>query len=228
MHIAHDDLPLILLPGLNGNPRVLAAQREAFPNSKILGWIAPDTRETIAAYTKRLAANLDAQQPCIVAGVSFGGIVALEFARHVNARACVLIASTRDASGLPASMRAIRPVASLIPMSLVSRSIHHGWRVAETAMPTFRSRVHHLTNSEREFRQWAFEALLRWKPPADLPCDVFQIHGERDSTFAVRRSAATRVVPGAGHLLSMTHSADVNAFIREVIASTSAAANRLN
>ena len=95
------DLPMILLPGLNGDPRVFAPQAAAFPDVRPVRWTLPPRGDRLAVYAARLAGSLGRVGPCVVVGVSFGGIVATELARHVDATACVVIASARDPAGPP-------------------------------------------------------------------------------------------------------------------------------
>src|SRR5687767_15115116 len=108
-----DSLPIILLPGLNGDSRVLAPQARAFPTLRVARWLPPLESESLADYGRRLARALDPGRPCMIGGVSFGGIVALEAARHFQARGCVLIASSRNARGLPSVLRLLQPFANV-------------------------------------------------------------------------------------------------------------------
>jgi len=60
-------------------------------------------------------------------------------------------------------------------------------------------------------------AILSWRPtPVAAP--VRHIHGADDHVIPVGRVKPDRVVPGAGHFLAVTHAAEVNEFIRDVVA----------
>lgn len=209
-----NDLPVILLPGLNGDPGVFAPQAEAFPTLTIVRWVPPMPTESLAAYARRLAHSIDPQCPCLIGGVSFGGIVALEAARSLQARACFVIASSRDVGGLPAPIRLMRPVAKAASPGLLRSAVRSGWGSAAVAAPRFRCRAKRLSADEIVFRQWALRALLTWEPSASHVCPVLQIHGDHDTTFPASRTKAERLVPNAGHLLTITHARQVNEFIR--------------
>src|SRR3954470_18150998 len=101
--------PLILLSGMGADDRVFAPQREAFPQLMVPGWIAPEsTDESLPSYAKRLAKRIDPGEPCFIGGASFGGFVALEMARHLQAKACFLIGSVRSPAELPWRIRMLR------------------------------------------------------------------------------------------------------------------------
>jgi pimeloyl-ACP methyl ester carboxylesterase len=65
------------------------------------------------------------------------------------------------------------------------------------------------------FLKWACGAVLSWQPtPSTVP--VFHIHGDRDRLIPIDRVRPTDVVAGGGHLVSLTHPAEVTAFLRRV------------
>jgi len=63
------------------------------------------------------------------------------------------------------------------------------------------------------FIRWAANAIFSWPGVVDLPIPVRHIHGDRDHLIPLRRVAPDCVIPGAGHLLNLTHAAAVNDFI---------------
>ena len=93
-------MPLILLSGLAADARIFTPQKIVFTQLQCPGWLEPERAETIHGYAGRLAEALD-EGPCIVGGASFGGIVALHLAEHVDAQAVILIGSIQSPSQLP-------------------------------------------------------------------------------------------------------------------------------
>ena len=211
------DVPIILLPGLNGDARVFGPQAAAFPSLTIARWLKPGESESLAAYAERLAHVLDPGRPCVIGGVSFGGVVALEMSRHLQARACLLIASTRDVDGLPAAVRLLRPIAAVVPPIALTLGIRCGAASTASAAPGFHRGLARLTPAEFAFRRWALQALLTWRVGRAPGCPVVQIHGQHDATFAASRTKADLILPHAGHLLTLTHADQVNNFIRSAI-----------
>lgn len=217
MSADRQDLPMILLPGLNGDPRVLGPQARAFSSLRIATRPRPEDGESLAAYARRFAHSLHRTEPCLIGGVSFGGIVALEASRHLPSQACLLIASTRDPAGLPTFVRRLRPLAALLPRVLSKWAIQCGFHFAAASVKHIKQRVARWSPEERSFRQWALRALLTWRAPRQPACPVFQIHGERDATFDASRSKADIIVPDAGHMLTLTHAEAVNEFLQSAL-----------
>jgi len=73
-----------------------------------------------------------------------------------------------------------------------------------------------LGQASPSFLQWGIRAILSWKP-STVSVPVHHIHGARDRLIPLRRVGPDRIVAGGGHLLTLTHPNEVNAFIRETI-----------
>lgn len=210
-----ENLPLILLPGMAADERLFTPQKAAFPHLRVPAWIEPLARESLTCYATRLGRQIDPGQPCVVGGASFGGIVALEAAAHLQARACVLIASVRSPSEFPWRYRLLRPAAVLGPAELGRLAGLVASVSALSLLPGTAQRLRRLSEPERAFQRWATWAVLRWQPSREVQrVRVYQIHGDADATFPIRYTRPSVVVAGGGHLLSVTHSQAVNEFLR--------------
>jgi pimeloyl-ACP methyl ester carboxylesterase len=211
-----EDVPIILLSGMAADERLFDAQRATFPTLRVAPWVRPLPGETLRAYATRLAPRIDPGRPCIVGGASFGGVVALELARHLPARACLLIGSVRSPPGLPWRWRLLGPVASLGPEAIrqvASLAARLGRRVLP---PVTVRRLQRLARPEAEFVRWAICAVIRWRPiPAGVP--VYHIHGTADRILPVARARPDVVVRGGAHALSLFNPTAVNAFIVDVL-----------
>jgi pimeloyl-ACP methyl ester carboxylesterase len=211
--------PLILLAGMGADERLFAPQAQAFPQLVVPKWIEPYGDESIAAYAKRLAKGLKVTGPCFVGGASFGGFVAIEMARHFDARACFLIGSLRGPQELPLRVRALRRLGGatrVVPFEWVCRAAGRSVELfGFCSGPRTRQLLRQLSDADAKFLRWATRAVLTWQPappPPNVP--VYHIHGDRDHVLPVSRTRADRIVRGAGHVLSLTHAADVNDFLR--------------
>lgn len=216
----NESIPIILLPGMAVDFRIFEAQLAAFPNLKVQPWIEPLPRESLPAYAARLALVVDPGCPCIVGGASFGGIVALEMARHLPALACILIGSVRSPSELPKNIRWLRPIAWIGPSGLrVLASA--GSRIGRSFKAGRLSRrLKRLSRPESVFERWAMCALCRWKPSqGNHQVPVYQIHGSADRVLPVSLTRPDVIVTGGEHALSMFSPSAVSEFMTHVMAS---------
>jgi pimeloyl-ACP methyl ester carboxylesterase len=212
------DVPIIVLSGMAADERLFAAQLAAFPNLRVQPWIPPLPHESLRGYAKRLAAVVDPGRPCLVGGASFGGVVALEMAQHLDALACILIGSVRSPSGLPRRWRLLRPVAMFGPDALcvLAATTHRLFRRFLNA-GTLR-RLEKLARPDAAFVRWAMCAVVNWRPsPGVRRVRVFHIHGSEDRVLPVALAKPDVVVPGGSHALPLFHATAVNEFIADVV-----------
>ncbi|EMI45229.1 alpha/beta fold hydrolase [Rhodopirellula sp. SWK7] len=214
-------LPLILLPGLAADANIFVPQKIAFPQLIVPPWPTPVSNETLDAYARRIAEDLRVHGPCVVGGASFGGMLALHVAQHLDARAVLLIGSIASPDELPLYGRMARPLKTLVGL-LPIRMLQ--WLAAPLATTFFRriapfswGLVQQFRGSDPAVFKWSLARILDWRHKPEFDCPVFHIHGDRDWTLPIRYTQPDTVVIGGGHVISLTHPSEVNAFIRDVI-----------
>ena len=213
-----EELPLILLSGMDADDRLFGLQFEEFPNLRVPPWIDPVPAESLRNYAARMARAVDPGCPCILGGASFGGAVALEMSTHLKAVACVLIGSIRSSDELPWQWRALRPLARLGPdwLGIAAQLVAFAGRPF-LKHGTIR-RLRRLVQPQAVFARWSRYAIVQWRPsPATRRVRVFHIHGECDQALPLKFTRPNVVVPGGGHALTLFSPAAVNRFLRAVM-----------
>lgn len=215
-----DTPPIFLLPGLGLDERLYAMQRVEFPNLRVPAWLAPQFRENLADYARRMAAAIDPGRPCFVGGMSFGGMVALEMSRHLDCRGCFLISSIRSSAELPFWAKFLGPWAWVLPprsdlIAAASATVVQ-WTLGRFFPPSWKQFCTHLRKTRAPMMPWACRAAVGWKP-GPVRCPVFQIHGDRDSVLPHRHTHPDLVISRGGHLLPLTHPFAVNDLLRRGI-----------
>lgn len=211
---------IILLSGMGADASIFKTQKIAFPNLVVPEWLEPQGHEDLASYARRLAKKIDPGVPCVIGGASFGGLVAMEMMQHLDVRACFLIGSVRGCHQLPKRIRMMRhffPCINFAPIAMFQKS-------ASVATPAMMSTGNkHLAGITQQFSRanpaiirWSAKQLLNWNARFDSP-NIFHIHGSCDRVFPIRHVTPDEIVPGGGHVISMTHGKQVNEFLRKHI-----------
>ena len=224
------DVRLILVPGLGVDDRVFAPQRAAFPAMEVASWIEPEKSESLAHYAERLAASLPASNsPTVVGGLSMGGMLALEMARHLNARAVVQIASCDHPDAVMPLLTMSEPIGQRASTGMLSL----GKRVAALfvgrgGVPKEHRRLvqEMLRDMSIDFIRWAGFAVTHWAGLANPGVPVHHIHGTKDWVIPISRlrTPPTRIVQGGAHVLNMSHEREVNEFLAMVLSEAGAPA----
>ena len=197
--------PLFVLPGIGADGRLFDGQR-AVRDVRVIEWIAPGY-ETLPDYAKRLAGELAINEPFDLGGASFGGMIALELARHIAPERVFLFGSCRTPRAIAPSLRALRFLPVIRPPRIAAR-----WFGAK-------SREHidlfadMLANTPLDFIRWGLSAIFSWPGVEQLPMPIVHIHGARDRIIPIARVRPDHAIAGAGHLLTITHADAVNAFL---------------
>ena len=210
-------LPLFVLSGLGGDERLFDAQR-AVRDIRPIHWIPPaDAREPLSRYAERLAREVPSGEPFDLGGSSFGGMVALELARRLTPRNVFLFGSCRSPDAVAPLLRALRPLAAILPNRLLypPRAVlplaARWFGATKPAHVELFARM--LAATPPAFLRWASRAVFSWPGVRELAMPVLHVHGDRDRVIPVHRVVADRVIAGAGHLLNITHADDVNEFL---------------
>lgn len=219
------ELPLILLSGLAAGPSVFLPQSVALNQLYVPDWPEPQPGDTLDTYAARIAEGLSKagfDGPCIIGGASFGGMLAQFVAKRVDARAIVLIGSVRGPEELPMHVKAARilaPLVCLLPVRVAQ------WICRPLISQPVRKAAPFLSGLARQFVQcdasvfqWSLAALLRWRVRPEPSCRVYHIHGGRDRVLPCRLTTPSETIDHGGHLITLTHPIEVNAFLRNVIA----------
>lgn len=215
--------PLIyLLPALGTDERLFALQTIEFPQIRVIRWPSPRFGESLSDYAGRIAATIPAGEPCYVGGVSLGAMVAQEIAQRVPALGCFVISSLRSPAELPRIARTLAPWAWLLPPRADLLVAALGYTVRYTVSPvlprTWRQFFVHLSKLRSPALPWACRAVPKWKPPPKRwSCPIHQLHGDRDPIFPHTLTTPDHLVRGGGHLLTLTHPFEVNAYLRRVL-----------
>lgn len=214
---AFETTPLILFSGLAADASIFAPQKLAFPQLIVPRWSDPLFHDTLDSYCERLADELRPYGRAIIGGASFGGIIALHLARFVDPLAVLLIGSIRSPTELPRLARFARPLRPLIrfiPVRLLQLCcLPLGSKLARRIFP-------HLSGLARQFRgsnptvfEWSLSRILDWRVTPLVTSPVFHLHGDRDFVLPSRYTNPDTIVAGGGHVISLTHPSEVNAFI---------------
>lgn len=203
----------IFIPGLGADARVFEEYVKAFPDSVVLEWLSPRPAEDLETYARRLARSVTPSPPCIVVGLSFGGMLAPYIAEELGAEYCVLLASAKSGRDFPRRYRAGRFLFRWFPW-LIFMMIGLGkcgvrilnwlpgakWRsVREQFLESPTRQMFHFL---RMILDWAFESSQE-VPERKTP--LLQIHGDKDRLIPIKNVRPDVVIPGGGHLFLLTH-----------------------
>ncbi len=206
---------------MGADARLFEPQRRCGFDFEVPTLPVPRAGQALAEYAAQVRDEIDLAGPCVVGGVSFGGMLACELARVCSARCVILIASCQNRDGLPSHYRLVEWVSRVVPAPLIQRRAVLSGRLL-SALECIDQRQQELVMQMSrdvavpQLRRIA-RMMLEWHPPARWPCPVHHIHGDIDRIIPLRRVKPDEVVVGGGHLINLTHAEQVNHFIEQCL-----------
>lgn len=205
--VTSSTLPIYLLPGMTADYPVYSRLMPLLRNASIVNFIDPKPYESLTAYAERLAARFPSQ--CYIAGVSFGGILALEISRIVHPAGCILISSISSPNELPPWLRVWRVLGGRNCSRILNVLADSAVWVPESIRTGSTIRATKLSGAAGAWHRWATAAVLDWNPEAKpIASPLLHIHGDADKTFPIRYTTPDVVVPNGRHDLPISHPID--------------------
>ncbi|MEL6328949.1 MAG: alpha/beta fold hydrolase [Planctomycetota bacterium] len=227
---------LILLPGLGADRRLFTPQLDRFETASVPDWIERHPGDTLGSFAQRLAGTLDLERPHVLAGFSFGGMVALEIASRVpEARrplSVVLLSGLRSRRAVTRTFKLQQAIGGLVPRPVVraalrgpvTRAFAKREGLSEEQTATLRAMA---AETDLDFLFWAARACARWDHDGVCPAPVRHLHGESDRIIPCvphpeLPGGEPELIEGAGHLITWTAADRVNGALARALAESAA------
>jgi len=216
----HEKTTIYFVPGM-------AAGKEIFKNIRlpenryrleILDWLIPEKEEKIQDYARRMAHRVK-ESNFVLAGVSFGGVVAQEMEAYLNPKKLVIISSVKCRAELPKRMIVASKTGAykLIPTGLVL-SADDLTRFA--IGPRSKKRLHlyqtFLNVRDQQYLDWAIKNMVCWGRKEADP-SVIHIHGDSDIVFPIKYIKDCEVIEGGTHIMLLDKGKMISQKLAEVI-----------
>ncbi len=210
---------LYLISGLATDARVFKYIKvpEGF-NLFYLDLINPKKDEHLPSYAIRLAEKINSEEPFILIGFSFGGMLAIEIAKKLRAAAIVLISSISSSGQLPMYYRvgAAFALHKFIPISWVKTCTRIKRSYEYRNSSDKNTLVQLAEETDPSLLRWSFEAILNWENEK-TPWNTWHIHGSRDEILPVKFTRPTHIIRNAKHLLIMERPQEINHILNEIL-----------
>lgn len=197
-------IPVYFMPGL-------AASTTIFENIKLpdenfemffLEWFLPLKNETLSDYALRMTKEIKHKNPVLI-GVSFGGILVQEMAKHIETRKIIIISSVKSNKEFPKRMKVAKKTLAykLVPTSLLSNvEVLAKFSFGETITKRIKLYEKYLKMRDKKYLDWAIENVILWSQ-SEINEKVIHIHGDNDEVFPSQYIKNFIPVKGGTHVM---------------------------
>lgn len=204
----------------------LGADKRVFNNivlqkgfeSEFLNWINPEKDETLESYSLRLAQKINFSESFALVGLSMGGMIAVEIAKHYKVDKLILLSSVPKSSELPRLYRMsmyfkfhkMLPVAVFKSASLLKWFFNVDTPENKILMKQI------VKDADTNFIKWALNAIVLWKNDV-VPGSLYHIHGDHDFLLPLRNTTATHIIKGGSHMMVLNKAKEVSLLINNIL-----------
>ncbi len=198
-------IPVYFMPGL-------AASSTIFENIKLpddqfemyfLEWFLPTENESISNYAFRMTKEIKHENPVLI-GVSFGGILVQEMAKHIHTQKIIIISSVKSNAEFPIKFKIVKATKAykLLPTQLLSNiellvKYAFGNNIVAKRLKLYEK---YLSIRDKKYLDWSIENVLLWKQDK-FSEDIIHIHGDADEVFPIKYIKNCIVVKGGTHIM---------------------------
>ena len=209
---------IYIFAGLGADERVFHKINFENYNAKHIKWITPLQKESIEAYSLRLTEQITSNNPILV-GLSFGGMMAVEVAKHIATEKIILISSSKNKTEIPfyyklagkLKLHKIIGASFLVRANKITNKI---FSVRSSEDKKIISSM--MAASDVVFLNWAIDKIIHLKNEV-VHKNLTHIHGTADRILPIRFIHADVVIKGGTHLMIMNRAAEVQEKILEAI-----------
>ena len=214
-----DEIDVYCMPGMAASPKIFEFISLPKPfRIHLLSWIPPDKEESLSSYAKRMCERITSENP-ILLGVSFGGVLVQEIAKHIPVQKVIIVSSIKTNEELPLPMKMARTTNAhkLLPTQWINNldalALFAFGKGIKKRLELYQK---YLSERNPDYLNWSIDALVNWDQ-VEVPTSVVHIHGEKDTVFPIKYLSNPYIRIKGGHAAIMTQAQWFNSELPDII-----------
>lgn len=163
-----------------------------------------------------MTGQIHSEKPILI-GLSFGGIMATEVAKHIETEKIILIASAKTKHEIPFYYRwsGILKLHKMVPAKVMKKANFFSFWLFGIKKENDKQLLRAILNdTDPHFLKWAIDAIVNWKNTIE-PQNYVHIHGSSDKILPLQFVKADCIIEGGGHFMTINMPDELNFVIRE-------------
>ena len=209
---------MYVFSGLGADERVFHKIDFGNYNVVFIKWIPPYKNETLEDYALRLTAQIITANPILI-GLSFGGMMAVEVAKHIETEKIILISSAKNKTEIPFYYRLAGTLGihKIVPTAmLVKANIFTNWFFSNRTVEDKKMLSAILHDTDPVFLKWAIAKIATWKN-VTIHKNLQHLHGTADRILPFKNITTNYKIDGGAHLMVVSNSEEVSQSLKKML-----------
>lgn len=179
---------IYFMPGMAASPAIFEHINLPEPEFEThwLEWFLPRKDMSLAEYAIEMNKEITHDDPVLI-GVSFGGFLVQEMAKHKSVKKIIIISSIKTEKELPRRMLIARYTQAhkVLPTGIVNNvELLAKYAFGETVTKRLSLYEKYLSIRDKQYIDWALDQIVNWRQ-TEYPKNLVHIHGEKDVVFPI-------------------------------------------
>ncbi|MBV7441561.1 alpha/beta hydrolase [Weeksellaceae bacterium TAE3-ERU29] len=169
-----------------------------------IDWKIPEKNEDILHYAKRMANEINDNEPFILVGYSFGGIIAQEINRLISPEKTILISSVKNREELSpfiqmvskTGIHKVTPISFFTSDGFLSYAFFR--KMYDRKMPLLKK---YFNVRDPYYLKWSINQSVNWQPKHQPIEKLYHIHGDKDIVFPIKYIKNAEIIKNGTHLM---------------------------
>ncbi len=209
---------IYIFTGLGADERVFHKINFENYNAIHVKWITPLMNESIEAYALRLTEQITTNNPILV-GLSFGGMMVVEVAKHITTEKIILVSSSKNKNEIPFYYKLAGKIRlhKIIQAKFLVKANKITNKVFSVRTSEDKKIISSMMGaSDVNFLNWAIDKIVNLKNEV-VHKNLIHIHGTADRILPMAFVKADIVIKGGTHLMIMNRADEVQQKILDAI-----------
>jgi len=211
-------MQVFFLSGLGADRRVFELLDLSFCEPVFIDWVPPQQQETLEHYALRIKEAFIPENATVI-GLSFGGMLATEIAKHNSSVNSIIISSAKTIYELPAYFRSgkfLRLHYWVCGEVQKRFMLKMKWLFGINSLEGTKIYKEIINDCNPDFNRWAIDAILNWKN-TDVRQNIVHIHGTHDKILPYKYVSCNYTVQKGEHLMILEQASIISAILKNVI-----------
>ena len=200
------EIAVYCMPGMAASPKIFEYIHLPKPYKlHLLSWILPMKEESLSAYAKRMSERVSAVDSVLI-GVSFGGVLVQEMAKHIQVRKVIIVSSIKSRNELPLQIKMARTTNAhkLLPTQWINNldalALFAFGKGIQKRLKLYQK---YLSERNPDYLDWSIDTLVHWDQE-EADASVIHIHGKKDTVFPMKYLSKPFIAIEGGHAAIIT------------------------